>query len=134
MAKFELPRDCAMGLVRSRTLNHLGLSFRNFKSRIWSQYGHKDKTPDWYKYPLLKPYCSGFEKYKQLEEAVKMSQENKMNAKKKVLHHTAGSRGYAGKQETWQRRKKKQSNWVLHLRQLTGLNEARDSYWVMGLF
>jgi hypothetical protein len=31
-----------------------------------------------------------------------MSQENKMNAKKKVLHHTTGSRGYAGKEETWQ--------------------------------
>jgi hypothetical protein len=45
MAKFELPRDCNTGLVKSRTLSNLGLSFRNFKSRIWSQYGQKDKTP-----------------------------------------------------------------------------------------
>jgi hypothetical protein len=43
MEKFELPKDCNMGLVRSRTLSNLGLSFRNFKSRMWSQYGQKDK-------------------------------------------------------------------------------------------
>jgi hypothetical protein len=65
MAKFELPRDCNTGLVRSKTLTKLGLSFRNFKSRMWSQYGQKDKMPDWDKYPLLKPYWSGFKKYKQ---------------------------------------------------------------------
>jgi hypothetical protein len=37
MAKFELPRDYNMGLVRSRTLSNFGLSFRNFKSRMWSR-------------------------------------------------------------------------------------------------
>jgi hypothetical protein len=36
-----------------------------------------------------------------------MSQENKMNAKKKVLHHTTGSCGYAGKEEIWQEQKEK---------------------------
>jgi hypothetical protein len=36
MAKFELPRDCNTGLVRSKILNNLGLSFRNFKSKMWS--------------------------------------------------------------------------------------------------
>jgi hypothetical protein len=46
-------------------------------------------------------------KYKQLEEATKISQENKMNTKKKVIHHTTGSRGYAGKEETWQEQKEK---------------------------
>jgi hypothetical protein len=100
MTKFELPRDCNTGLVRSRTLSNLGFSFRNFKSRMWSQYGQKDKMPHWDKYPLLKPYWSGFKKYKQSEEATKMSQENKMNVKKKVLHHRTGSCGYAGKEET----------------------------------
>jgi hypothetical protein len=100
MANFELPNDYNTGLVRSKTLSNLGLSFRNFKSRMWSQYSQKDKTPDWDKYPLLKLYCSGFKKYKQSEEATKMSQENKMNAKKKVIRHTTGSRGYAGKEET----------------------------------
>jgi hypothetical protein len=59
-AKLELP-------VKSRTLTNLGLYFRNFKSRMWSQYGQKDKTPDWDKYPLLKPYWSGFKKYRQSE-------------------------------------------------------------------
>jgi hypothetical protein len=39
MAKFELPRDCNTCLVKSRTLSNLDLSFRNFKSRMWSQYG-----------------------------------------------------------------------------------------------
>jgi hypothetical protein len=105
MAKFEL-RDCNMGLVRSRTLTNLGLSFRNIKSRMWSQYGQKDKTSDWDKYPLLKPYWIGFKKYKQSEEAIKISQENKMNTKKKGIHHTMGSRGYAGKEETWQEQEK----------------------------
>jgi hypothetical protein len=56
MAKFELPRDCNTGLVRSRTMTNLGSSFRKFKSRMWSQYGQKDKTLDWDKYPPLKPY------------------------------------------------------------------------------
>jgi hypothetical protein len=51
---------------------------------------------------LLKPYRIGFNKYKQLEKATKISQENKMNLKKKVIHHTTGSCGYAGKEETWQ--------------------------------
>jgi hypothetical protein len=60
MAKFELPRDCNTSLVKSRTLSNLGLSFRNFKSGMWSQYGQNDKMPDWDKYPLLKPYWSGF--------------------------------------------------------------------------
>jgi hypothetical protein len=102
MAKFELHRDCNTGLVKSRTLSNLGLSFRNFKSKMWSQYGQKDKTPDWDNYPLLKPYWSGIKMYKQSEEATKISQENKMNVKKNVIHHTTGSRGYAGKEETWQ--------------------------------
>jgi hypothetical protein len=102
MTKFELPRDYNTSLVKSRTLSNLGLSFRNFKSRMWSQYGQKDKMSDFYKYPLLKPYWSGFKKYKQSEEATKISQENKLNAKKKVIHHTTGSRGYARKEETWQ--------------------------------
>jgi hypothetical protein len=35
-----------------------------------------------------------------------MSQENKMNAKKKVVHHTTGSRGYTGK-ETLQEQEEK---------------------------
>jgi hypothetical protein len=73
MAKFELPNDCNTGLVRSKTLSNLGLSFRNFKSRLWSQYGQKDKMPDWDKYPRLKPYWSGLKNYKQSEEATKMS-------------------------------------------------------------
>jgi hypothetical protein len=107
MAKFELPNDCNMGLARSRTLSNLGLLFRNFKSRMWSQFGQKDKMLDWDKYRLLKPYWSGFKKYKQSEEETKMSQENKMNAKKKVHHHTTGSRGYAGKEETWQEQEEK---------------------------
>jgi hypothetical protein len=32
---------------------------------------------------------------------------NKMNAKKKVLHHTTSSHGYTGKEETWQEQKEK---------------------------
>jgi hypothetical protein len=107
MVKFELPRDYNMGLVKSRTLSNLGLSFKNFKSRMCSQYGQKDKTPDWDKYQLLKPYWSGFKKYKQSEEATKISQENKMNAKKKVIHHTMGSRGNARKEETCQEQEEK---------------------------
>jgi hypothetical protein len=63
--------------------------------------------PDQDKYPLLKPYWSGFKKYNQSKEATKMSQENKMNAKKKVFHHTTGSHGYAGKEETWQEKEEK---------------------------
>jgi hypothetical protein len=107
MTKFELPIDCNTSLVRSRTLSNSGLSFRNLKNRIWNQYGQKDKMLDWNKYPLLKTYWIGFKKYKQLEEATKISQENKMNAKKKVIHHTMGSRGYAGREETWQEPKEK---------------------------
>jgi hypothetical protein len=56
---------------------------------------------------MLKPYWIGFKRYKQLEEATKISQENKMNTKKKVLHYTTGSRGYAGKEETWQEQEEK---------------------------
>jgi hypothetical protein len=55
----------------------------------------------------LKSYWSGFKKYKQSEEATKISQENKINVKKKVIHHTTGSRGYAGKEETWQEKEEK---------------------------
>jgi hypothetical protein len=55
----------------------------------------------------LKSYWSGFKKYKQSEEATKMSQENKMNVKKKVLHHTTGSHDYAEKEETWQEQEEK---------------------------
>jgi hypothetical protein len=43
MTKFVLPRDCNTGLVKSRTLSNLGLSFKIFKNRMWSQYGQKDK-------------------------------------------------------------------------------------------
>jgi hypothetical protein len=52
--------------------------------------------PDWDKYPLLEPYWIGFKKHKQLEEATKISQENKM-----IVQHTTCPRGYAGKEETW---------------------------------
>jgi hypothetical protein len=107
MAKFELPKDCNTGLVKSRTLSSLGLSFRNFKSRLRSQYGQKDKMPDWDENPLLKPYWSGFKKYKQSEEATKISQENKMNMKNKVIDHTTGYCGYAQKDDTWQEQEEK---------------------------
>jgi hypothetical protein len=40
-------------------------------------------------------------------QATKMSQENKMNAKKKVLHQTTDSHCYAGKEETWQEQEEK---------------------------
>jgi hypothetical protein len=40
-------------------------------------------------------------------EATKMSQENKMNGKKKVLHHTMGSHGYAWKEENWREQEEK---------------------------
>jgi hypothetical protein len=40
-------------------------------------------------------------------QATKMSQENKMNAKKKVLHQTTDSHGYAGKEETCQEQEEK---------------------------
>jgi hypothetical protein len=40
-------------------------------------------------------------------EATKISQENKMNTKKKVILYTTGSRDYAGKKETWQHQKEK---------------------------
>jgi hypothetical protein len=63
MAKFELPRYYNTSLVKSKSLSNLGLSFRNFKSRMWSQYGPNDKMLDWDKYPLLKSYWSGFKKY-----------------------------------------------------------------------
>jgi hypothetical protein len=36
-----------------------------------------------------------------------MSKKNKMNAKKKVLHHTTGSRGYAGIEEICQEQEEK---------------------------
>jgi hypothetical protein len=55
----------------------------------------------------LKPYWIGFKKYKQSEEATNISQQNKMNAKKKVIHHKMGSRGYVGKEETWQEQEEK---------------------------
>jgi hypothetical protein len=45
MTKFELPRDYNTGLVKSIALSNLGLSFRNSKSRMWSQYRQKDKMP-----------------------------------------------------------------------------------------
>jgi hypothetical protein len=63
--------------------------------------------PDKGKYPLLKPYWILFKKYRQLEEEIKISQENNMNVKKKVIHHTTCSRGYVGKEETWQEQKEK---------------------------
>jgi hypothetical protein len=78
----------------------------------------------------LKPYWSGFKKYKQSKEANKISKQNKINAKNKVIHHTTGSRGY---KKLGKSKKKKQSNRVLYLRWLTGMNEARDMNWVMGL-
>jgi hypothetical protein len=49
--------------------------------------------PDWDKYPLLKPYWSGFKNNKQSEEATKISHQKKMNMKKNVIRHTTGSRG-----------------------------------------
>jgi hypothetical protein len=44
-----------------------------------------------------------------------------MNAKKKVIHHTTGSHGYAGEEETWQEQEEKEiqlgvtpaiANWI----------------------
>jgi hypothetical protein len=71
--KFDLPRDYNTGLVRNRILSNSGLSFRNFKSGMWSQYGQKYKTPDWDKYPLLKPDWSGLKKV----QAIRRSNQDK---------------------------------------------------------
>jgi hypothetical protein len=40
-------------------------------------------------------------------QAIKISQEYKLNTKKKVIHHTTGSRGCTGKDETWQEQEEK---------------------------
>jgi hypothetical protein len=78
--------------------------------------------PNCDKYRPLKPYWIGFKKYKQSEEATKISQENKINVKKKVIHHTIDSHGYVGKEETWQEQEEKEiqsgvtlatANWTL---------------------
>jgi hypothetical protein len=55
----------------------------------------------------LKPYWIGFKKYKQSEKATKISQKNKMNMKKKVIHHTTCSCGYVGKEETCREQEEK---------------------------
>jgi hypothetical protein len=47
------------------------------------------------------------QKVQAIRRSNQVSQENKMNTKKKVLHHTKGSRGYAGKEETWQEQEEK---------------------------
>jgi hypothetical protein len=47
------------------------------------------------------------QKAQAIRRSNQVSQENKMNTKKKVLHHTMGSRGYAGKEETWQEQEEK---------------------------
>jgi hypothetical protein len=47
------------------------------------------------------------QKVQAIRRSNQVSQENKMNTKKKVLHHTMGSRGYVGKEETWQEQEEK---------------------------
>ncbi|GJN19733.1 hypothetical protein PR202_gb07039 [Eleusine coracana subsp. coracana] len=106
-AKFEFPKGCDMEKVRQRTMTQLGISFRNMKCRLYKKYHVQGKTPDFNQYPTLKPFWKAFVEYKDSEEARKISEANKANAKKNLYPHRTGSCGYAGKVATFQEMEEK---------------------------
>ena len=86
-----------MEMVKRKTLTSLGEAFRNFKCRLYRKYHLNGKTPNFNEYPTVKPFWKAFIEYKNSEEAKKISDANKNNAKKNLYPHRTGSRGYAGK-------------------------------------
>jgi hypothetical protein len=107
MAKFEFPKECDKDLMRCRTLSGWGLTSRNFKSRLYTQFHRKDQMPDFNEYPTLKLFWKAFTEYKDSEEAKRISDENQKNVKKNIIPHRIGSCGYAGKEEEFQEKEEK---------------------------
>jgi hypothetical protein len=57
-----------MDLVRRRTMSSLGLTFRNFKCKMYTQFDQKVQTPHSNVYPTLKPLWKALTEYMHLEE------------------------------------------------------------------
>ena len=52
-------------------------------------------------YEKIRDYWADFVEYKKSEEALKKSETNKINAGKKIFHHTMGPSGYGGNMAKW---------------------------------
>jgi hypothetical protein len=83
--------------VRAWTFKRMATQFKDYKKRLNLVYVQKDKTPVFTgALERLKDQWAEFARYKKSEEAQKRSAINKKNAKKKIYHHTMGSKGYKG--------------------------------------
>jgi hypothetical protein len=109
MAHFSLPElddeeqsKQMLKMVKHWALKKMAELFRGYKKRLWNDYEKKKKVPIFTgPLELQKDAWPEFVKYKKSQEAIERSAKNKLNAEKKVYHHTMGPGGYTTAVPKW---------------------------------
>ena len=104
MAHFTLPdlgseseMDKQRALVEKWALKKMEELLRAYKNRLWATYKAEKKPPVFENYLAKQEHnWEEFVKYKESEEAVKLSKKNKKNASEKLYHHHTGRGGLSG--------------------------------------
>ena len=99
---FEFPTGTDLDVVKRKTLQTMGISFKNWKGSLNREFVQKGTTPDFSKWPKLADHWQAFAEYKLSEQAHRLSEVNKANSQKNIYPHKVGSRGYAKKERQWQ--------------------------------
>ncbi|XP_071677519.1 uncharacterized protein [Lolium perenne] len=82
-------------LVKKWALQKMGELFRAYKNRLWATYKAEKKPPLFENYLAKQEHnWEEFVKYKESEEAMRLSKKNKKNASEKKYHHHTGRGGY----------------------------------------
>ena len=90
------------------TFKKMAEQFRTFKKNLWSSYlEEKEKDPDYTPeftgaQVKLKAQWPIFKRQRESDAAVARSNQNKLNAAKKIYHHTLGAGGYKAAVPKWE--------------------------------
>ena len=89
-------------LVKKWALKKMGELFRAYKNRLWATYKAEKKPPLFENYLAKQEHnWEEFVKYKESEEAMRLSKKNKKNASEKKYHHHTGRGGYEVAMPKW---------------------------------
>ena len=88
-------------LIKSCALKKMETLMRRWRKEL-DQFVKNKKTPEFIgKYEKIKDHWPAFVDHKTSEKSKKMSETNKKNAAKKMLHHRTGSGGYLKARPKW---------------------------------
>ena len=106
MSHFTLPEgltEAEREKVKQATLKKMATQFQTWKKKLWAKYIKAEKKTPEFTGALVKvkDHWDLFVQHKESDEAKERSKINKMNAKKKEVHHVMGPGGYKSGLPKW---------------------------------